>query len=68
LLTKHIVFASGVQSIEELWQLSEKSRIPKVMPFGKHKGEPIDSIPDDYRSWLLRQSDVDPYLLKALEK
>ena len=37
------------------------------MPFGKHKGVPISEVPKDYKQWLLRQSDVDPYLVKALE-
>lgn len=54
------------ESIEALWQFSEKARVPTVMPFGKHKGEPIAAIPSDYKSWLLRQPDVDPYLVKAL--
>lgn len=51
---------------EDVWQLSEKARIPTVMTFGKHKGEAISSIPSDYKAWLLRQPDVDPYLVKAL--
>lgn len=46
--------------------LSEKARIPLTMPFGKYKGRPIAEVPLDYRSWLLRQDDVDPYLFKAL--
>jgi exodeoxyribonuclease X len=37
------------------------------MPFGKHKGEEITRIPADYRKWLLKQENVDPYLRKALE-
>jgi len=37
------------------------------MPFGKHKGLPIREVPADYRRWLLGQSDVDPYLRRALQ-
>lgn len=55
-----------VDSWDDLWQLSEKARIPKIMPFGKHKGEPIANIPNDYKQWLRRQPDIDPYLLVAL--
>ncbi|TWH63855.1 exodeoxyribonuclease X [Azomonas agilis] len=55
-----------VSSWEALWQYSEAARIPKVMAFGKHKGLPIKDLPSDYRAWLLRQPDVDPYLVKAL--
>ncbi len=51
---------------DDVWRISERARIPKVMPFGKHKGERIADIPDDYRSRLLRQPDVDPYLHQAL--
>ena len=51
---------------EELWQLSEQARIPKVMTFGKHNGTAIKDVPSDYKRWLLNQPDVDPYLVKAL--
>lgn len=27
------------------------------MPFGKHKGEPVDSLPTDYLGWLLSLGD-----------
>jgi exodeoxyribonuclease X len=50
----------------ELWELSEKARIPSVMPFGKHKGVPMGDVPADYKRWLLNQPDVDPYLAIAL--
>lgn len=53
-------------TLEALWMASEAARVPKTMPFGKHKGLPIGEIPADYRRWLLGQSDVDPYLRAAL--
>ncbi|MHB8292109.1 MAG: 3'-5' exonuclease [bacterium] len=31
-----------------IWKYSEESRIPKIMPFGKHKGTPIKDLPSDY--------------------
>lgn len=49
---------------EEVWQKCEVARVPVVMPYGKHKGMPIKSVPRDYKQWLLRQPDVDPYLRK----
>lgn len=56
-----------VSTWEELWRHSEAARLPKVMAFGKHKGVLIKDLPSDYRAWLLRQPDVDPYLVKALQ-
>lgn len=55
-----------VADIEGLWRASEKARVPTVMPFGKHKGLPIAQVPRDYKDWLMRQPDVDPYLVAAL--
>lgn len=55
-----------VESWEQLWELSEIARIPTVIRFGKHAGSLIKDLPSDYRTWLLRQPDLDPYLLKAL--
>lgn len=52
---------------ESAWEMSEAARVPLVMTFGKHKGMAIAEVPRDYRAWLLRQPDVDPYLRKALE-
>lgn len=52
---------------EALWQVSEQARLPKVITFGKHKGTAIADIPADYKAWLLRQTDLDPYLVAALK-
>ncbi|MHB1702816.1 MAG: putative quorum-sensing-regulated virulence factor [bacterium] len=57
----------GLVSWGSIWRFSEESRIPKTMPFGKHKGVLIKDIPDDYKEWLKKQSDIDEYLLKALD-
>ncbi len=54
-------------SLDALWEMSEKARIPAVMPFGKHKGELISQMPSDYKQWMLRQDNVSEYLRKALE-
>ena len=47
--------------------MSEKARVPTIMPYGKHKGELISQMPTDYKQWLLRQDNVSGYLRKALE-
>ena len=56
-----------INTVENLWLASEKARMPTHMPFGKYKGMPLNEVPMDYKSWLLGQSDIDPYLRKALE-
>lgn len=66
LLANLISLLGPVADWEALWQLSEQARIPKIMTFGKHKGMPIADVPADYKAWLLRQPDVDPYLQAAL--
>lgn len=55
-----------VRTWQRLWEASERARIPVIMPFGKHKGMPIADLPQDYCDWLLRQSDMDHYLLQAI--
>lgn len=52
---------------EALWVISEKARIPTIMPFGKHKGVAIKDVPADYKRWLMKQPDTDQYLLKAIQ-
>lgn len=54
------------ESWEALWKVSEMARIPVVISFGKHKGMEIKKLPADYKAWLLKQADLDPYLQKAL--
>lgn len=67
-LLEKIVDTTWVAKWHELWMLSEQARVPEYMPFGKHKGAPIEDVPRDYVQWLLSQPDVDPYLKKAFEQ
>lgn len=66
LLVHMLPMLKGPKTWEELWQISESARIPEIMPFGKHKGMPIKDLPRDYKDWMLRQADMDPYVLKAV--
>jgi exodeoxyribonuclease X len=61
-----IIEKVGTVSFQNLWELSEKARIPTIMPFGKHKGEELKKIPKDYIRWVKSQSGIDSYLMKAL--
>jgi hypothetical protein len=35
------------------------------MPFGKHRGQPLENIPSDYLSWVLRKAEAADEWLKA---
>lgn len=59
------VAPSALDSWEDVWLFSEEARIPRVMGFGKHKGEPVESVPMGYIKWYLGTPDQDPMLLKA---
>ena len=60
-------FGQPVATWEDLWMASEAARIPKTMPFGKHKGVPMGDLPRDYIDWALRSlNDMDDYLRRAL--
>lgn len=64
----HIIAQIQVQDMESLYLASEAARIPQKLSFGKHKGVAIAELPTDYVQWLLKQSELDPYLRQALEK
>ncbi len=38
------------------------------MPFGKYKGQTLDSIPEGYLQWILENVEVRPYLENAIEE
>ncbi len=67
ILLRAICNGLAINTAEELWAQSEVARIPTHIGFGKHKGTLISEIPKDYKEWLLKQVDIDPYLRKAIE-
>lgn len=64
---KAIVEKLGIKDMQSLYLFSEQARIPKIITFGKHRGMAIKDLPSDYVVWLLKQPDLDPYLVKALK-
>lgn len=66
-LLKTLVQHLGIKDMQSLFLFSEKARIPTIINFGKHKGTAIKDLPSDYVVWLLKQPDLDPYLVKALK-
>ena len=67
-------FMSDAVSWEDLWTLSENARIPRIWPFGKHRGLMIGhefgaGRPDlGYHAWCVKQLQMDPYLKTALQR
>lgn len=53
---------------DQLFELSEFARIPTVMGFGRHKGEPISDVPSSYAKWYAGQAERDEYLMIAFKK
>ena len=56
----------SVNSWGGVYAASEIARVPTIISFGKHKGSSLKDLPRDYVVWLLKQSDLDPYLVQAL--
>jgi exodeoxyribonuclease X len=57
-----------IQFVYEAHSRSEEARIPKKMPFGKHKDTPIEEVPYSYMTWCLRQPEMDPYVIVAFKR
>jgi len=56
-MARHEQMKHHVESWEALSELSMAAQIPKVMPFGKHKGKPIEDVPQDFLDWMYSQPD-----------
>lgn len=50
-------------SLRELTEMSQKPQLLRVMPMGKHRGEPVADVPSSYWRWMLNNlEDMDPDL------
>jgi len=70
LIHKIALLGHSINDMEQLWEFSEKARIPTHLTFGKHKGKSIQEVWETDKGWvywLLKQPEVDPYLRLALE-
>ncbi len=54
-ILRHILQKMDLHKWSDIYAFSEESRIPKIMPFGKHKGTPMSEVPQDYKNWLKNQ-------------
>lgn len=58
-----------VESWDALAELTIEAKIPKVMPFGKHKDVPIADVDQGYIDWLYAQPGPhDIYLMSAFRR
>lgn len=55
---------------EDIYQISLDARIPKVMTFGKFKGQPVENVECGWAEWYAGTQDPgpDPYVLIALKR
>lgn len=54
---------------QDLIEFAARPILIKKMPFGKHKGELIENVPDDYIMWMLRKiPDLSPDLKYTLKR
>lgn len=58
----------NIGTLEQLWQYSEDCRIPRIMTFGKFKGQPVSAVDRGWIGWYRRQEETDPYLLEAFSR
>lgn len=58
----------NIFSMEELYLASCQARIPTKMPFGKHKGTPIEEVPRAYMTWFINQDNPDIHICEAFKK
>lgn len=60
----------GQLSWGDIYEVSQDARIPKVMGFGKFKGQPVSAVTPDWAKWYSNCTDPkpDPYVLIALKR
>lgn len=67
-LYKVFTFMTDDLPIETCLHLLTKKETIKVMPFGKHKGKPIQDLPKSYATWLLESGALDKPQNEALKE
>ncbi len=54
-LLNNIMSSAKLNTIEEVYNFSQNSRIIDRLPFGKYKGVELITVPNDYLEWLLNE-------------
>lgn len=58
----------GQLSWGDIYQVSQDARVPKIMAFGKFKGQPVSEVTPQWAEWYAGTDNADPYVLIALKK
>lgn len=60
-ITLHRVFQAMIDDlpIDRIYGLLQTSQFIQIMPFGKHKGKPLQVVPGDYVKWLASSGALD---------
>jgi len=66
---KMMVKSCDGKTVGEMIEFANSPIDVKIMPFGKHRGEPLVAVPQGYKSWALKNiGDMDPDLRTSIEK
>jgi DNA polymerase III epsilon subunit-like protein len=52
-LRRHLA-SGGADDVAALIAKLNQPRVLRSLPFGKHRGQPIDAVPTDYLEWLIK--------------
>lgn len=67
-LLEKIIEDAKIESIEQLYALSEEYRPWLKINFGKHRGTAIQDLPFSYVKWLLNEPNIDEDLIAGIYK
>jgi exodeoxyribonuclease X len=54
-------------SLEEMADITARPQAFKRLPFGKHKGEPVSTVPAGYLKWMIDSGERDPDMIHTAE-
>lgn len=67
-LTSNEFRATGIEDVAALIEYCDAPILLELMPFGRHKGEPIAKLPRGYIDWCLRLPDLSSDMRFSLER
>ena len=61
-------YDAGITDYDTNTTLYDRNKVNYLMPFGKHKGDPLEQLPNNYVAWLLHDNIAKGFLKAALEE